>query len=37
MAKRKKRSSSGRFVLGMLIYALLFLLVVAVGLRLFWS
>ena len=37
MAKRKKRSSSGRFVLGMLIYALLFLLVVAVGLRFFWS
>ena len=37
MAKAKKRSSGARFALGMLIYALVFFLLVMVGLRLFWG
>lgn len=37
MAKIKKRSSSGRFVLGMIVYALVFVLIAAVGMRFLWS
>lgn len=38
MAKaRKKRGSTTRFVLGMILYALFFTVLVSVGLRLFWT
>lgn len=36
MTKKRKRSS-GRFALGMLIYALTFVVFLSIGLRLFWS
>lgn len=36
MAKRRK-NSSGRFALGMLIYALAFIVFLAIGLRIFWG
>ena len=36
MAKRKK-NGSGRFLLGMLVYALTFIVFLAIGLRIFWS
>lgn len=35
--KRKKRSSGANFALGMLVYALVFVLICAVGLRLLWT
>lgn len=37
MAKAKRKSSGARFGLGMLIYALLFILLVVMGMRLFWG
>lgn len=37
MAKRKNRSSTHTFVLGMIIYALIFMVIGAVGLRFLWS
>lgn len=37
MAKKKQTRSSVRFVMGMVLYALAFALVTAVGLRFFWS
>ena len=36
MAKRRK-SSSGRFALGMVVYALTFIVFLAIGLRIFWG
>ena len=36
-AKAKKRSSGARFALGMLIYALIFIVLIVVALRLLWS
>ena len=36
MAKRRK-SSSGRFALGMIVYALTFIVFLAIGLRIFWG
>ena len=36
MAKRRKRSS-GRFALGMIIYALVFVVFLSIGLRFFWA
>ncbi len=35
--RRKKRGSAGRFLLGMIIYALIFAAAVMAGLRLFWD
>ena len=34
---RKAKRSGGRFALGMLLYALLFILLIVVGMRLFWD
>lgn len=36
MADRKRKSSAGRFALGMLIYALVFIVLLAAGLRVLW-
>ena len=36
MAKRKRKNTGGRFALGMLVYALAFVLFLSIGLRIFW-
>ena len=36
MAKRRKKNTGGRFALGMAVYALAFILFLAIGLRIFW-
>ena len=37
MAKTRKKNDGGRFALGMAIYALAFILFLAIGLRIFWG
>ena len=37
MAKTRKKNAGGRFALGMAIYALAFILFLAIGLRIFWG